>query len=173
MFTVPVQYNWNHFTVYLYTKPDYNTGVHTTCLQYRHIQNQFILQVYTKTVYSTGVHGTGLHYWCTQNKFTVQVYTKQVYRKHFNFIIHIDKYLSWAASENSLKCLFFVRVKSSIMHKFPFVNLTRLLFKCIAQMKLILGKCKDKNNRFNLRKAAVNLNRFQSHPLPKVNFKFQ
>ena len=58
------------------------------------LKNQFTVQVYTKPVYCTGVHKISLMYKCTQsqlmyrctqNQFTAQVYTKPVY----GTILHI------------------------------------------------------------------------------------
>ena len=49
----------NQFTVQVYTKPVYSTGVN---------KNKVTVQVYTKLAYSTGVHKSSLYYSCTQKQ---------------------------------------------------------------------------------------------------------
>ena len=76
---------------------------------------------------------------CTQNMFTVQVYTKPDKITHFKsrflkgclnyqskqlikFLELIYKYLTWAASENSSKCLFFYYLFFSVQFRSSFCN---------------------------------------------------
>ena len=48
-----------------------------TRLQFRCTENQFTVQVYRKPVYSTGVQKTSLQYNCIGNQFIVQVYREE------------------------------------------------------------------------------------------------
>ena len=65
------------------------------CSQYKCTQNHFTLQVYTKPVYSTGVQKYSLHYSCIQNQFIVHVYTKLDKRTLSKFCVkglsHVEK----------------------------------------------------------------------------------
>ena len=110
---IPITFIICMFTVLVHIKPVYSTGVHKPSLQYRCTQNQFTVQVYTKPVYSTGVFKTSLQYMYTQNRIKENTFILFILRlshieklpaQKYSFNL-IYKHLTWAASENSSKCL--------------------------------------------------------------------